>query len=328
VGFVSGATHTDGVRFQVWAHYMEGGQERWYRVGDFSKPYTGKLTGFRCDLSRFSGQNVAIELRCDAINRSTQDWAAWIDPRVVSSKTVGDVPVTVALERFHCHNADEDTFGDEPYLFVFVIVIDGYGIRLEALDQATVRLFSAPRTHGNLNKSGVRGGKSFAIPADTGQFSMHVKPVQPLPPVLPLDKAKEIAQVAVAVVAMEEDGTSTSAVKTARKKILSTLQTKLNTLLRDKIKAATSGGSVEVSKADLDAIVAAVQKVAVETIKDETLKGVNIAGIVDPDDYINSQFGVWSYNALEQAGWRGIPIDWHFKKSGVHYQIIGKLGIG
>lgn len=335
VGFLEGASRSDGVHFQVWVHYLENGREQWYRVGSLIKSYTGKLSRMRCDLSRFSGQRVALELRCDALDSSAQDWAAWVDPRVVSSQTVGDLPVTVSLDRFYCHNAEEDDWGsdgDEPYLFVVVIAIDGNGIKIESLDNASVRIFTAPHAHGNLNRTGVEQGDNFAIPANTGQFSFNLKAVQPLGNLLPLSLCKTITQVGVAVIAMEEDGTSDDAANKARKTIASSLQTQLDTLLRSKIKAAVAGGSPEVTAAEINGIVAAVQSKVVDSIKKSTVDNLNFVGMVDPDDYAGSNYGLWSYNDLEQAGWRGVPINWEFKDKpsspGVRYGITGKIRIG
>lgn len=330
-GFVNGAVHTDGVHFQAWVHYMEGGQERWHRIGSHTKNYSGSLGRWRCDLSRFSGQSVALELRCDAVNAATQDWAAWINPQIVSSQTVGDVPVTVSLDRFACYNADEDSWysdGDEPYLFVFVIVVDGFGIRVTDLNQAKVRLFSAPRTHRNLNRTKVTAGQNFAIPADTGRFNFWFKPVQPIAGILPLSRAKSITQVGLAVIAMEEDATPTSTINNARKQMQAQLQSKLDTLLRGKIQAALSGGSPEVTTAEINGIVSAVKDSVVGTIKKETLSSFNIFAMADPDDYVGSNYGLWSYSALENAGWRGLPINWEFKASGVRYGVSGKIYIG
>lgn len=331
IGFVAGAEHTDGVHFQVWVHYLEQGKERWYRIESYKKNYNGHLSRCRCDLSRFSGKRVSLELRCDAINSAAQDWAVWVNPRVISSLKVGDLPFTVALNRFYCYNADEDSWysnGDEPYLFVFVIVIDGYGIQLQDLDHASVRIYSAPRTHGNLNKTHVEAGQNFAIPADTGQFQFYVKPVEPLGATLPLSLSKDITQIGLAVIAMEEDATPTSTANLVLEKTLKELQTKLDTLLREKIQAAVSGGNPQVSQSEISQIVQSIQQTVVETATKDTLKKFALFGMVDPDDYVGAKHAVWTYNALENAGWQGIPFNWEFKATGVRYGVTGKIKIG
>lgn len=340
VGFVHGATHTDGVHFQVWVHYMEDGRERWYRIGSLTKNYSGQLGEMRCDLSRFSGQQVALELRCDAVNRATQAWAAWVYPSIRSDERVGDLPVTVSLDRFTCHNADEDSWysdGDEPYLFVFVIVLDGYGIPFtstsleqarQQLGQARVRVFSAPRTHGNLNRTRVTAGQNFPIPSDTGRFDFWLKPVQPLPNILSLSQAKTITQVGVAVIAMEEDCTPTSTVNSARGKMVSLLQTKLNAMLQQKLGDALRGTTPKITQNEVNSIVNSVKNEVVGTIKQQTLNSFNVFAMADPDDFVGVNYDLWSYNQLENAGWQGIPINWQFRAKGVHYGINGTIRIG
>ncbi|MEQ1746361.1 MAG: hypothetical protein ABMA02_13110 [Saprospiraceae bacterium] len=88
IGFLKGAVHTDGVTFQVWEHHYDSEQKRrvWNKVAEKIKPYNGKLTSLKASLSHLAGQNVGIELRVDAGASSGQDWAAWIEPRVVGDE--------------------------------------------------------------------------------------------------------------------------------------------------------------------------------------------------------------------------------------------------
>lgn len=83
IGFVAGATKTDGVTFWVWEHHIEGGREVWNPIAQITKPYTGQLTPIQIDLSHLAGQDIQIELRVDAGASSGQDWAAWVNPRIV-----------------------------------------------------------------------------------------------------------------------------------------------------------------------------------------------------------------------------------------------------
>lgn len=84
IGFLEGAENTDGVTFQVWAHYNVSGRRVWNRVTDFYKTYTGALVEITADLSYLSEQNVGIELRVDAGKKSGQDWAVWVSPQITS----------------------------------------------------------------------------------------------------------------------------------------------------------------------------------------------------------------------------------------------------
>lgn len=92
VGFLEGATNTDGVTFQVFAHHYESPTRKvWRRVGLRRKEYTGDIAEITADLSHLAGREVAIELRVDAGDSAGQDWAVWVDPVV-------DVPGTTSME--------------------------------------------------------------------------------------------------------------------------------------------------------------------------------------------------------------------------------------
>lgn len=86
VGFLRGATGTDGVTFWVWVHYLSGGAERWTPVLQHFKRYTQTLDTIDVDLSAYAGQSISIELRVDAGASSGQDWAAWVNPIITSPK--------------------------------------------------------------------------------------------------------------------------------------------------------------------------------------------------------------------------------------------------
>lgn len=83
VGFAYGATKTDGVRFIVFAHYQKDGHEKWHQIAELTKEYTGKLLTIQADLSEFSGRELGIELRVDARNDPTHDWAVWLNPEII-----------------------------------------------------------------------------------------------------------------------------------------------------------------------------------------------------------------------------------------------------
>jgi hypothetical protein len=119
VGFINGANHTDGVNFQVWEHHMHNGKEVWNMILNLHKKYTGKLINIEADLSHLSNSQVKIELRVDAGKSSGQDWAIWVNPKIVPR---GDVagsawkfnPVSLTV------NDPDDNWwkgsGDEPYM--------------------------------------------------------------------------------------------------------------------------------------------------------------------------------------------------------------------
>lgn len=92
IGFLSGTGGSDGVTFQVWVHFWDAaGTEQWIKVFSRQKTYDGTLADIAVDLSRWSGQQVSIELRVDAGSSSIQDWAAWIDPLIEVVRQPGPV---------------------------------------------------------------------------------------------------------------------------------------------------------------------------------------------------------------------------------------------
>lgn len=319
VGFVKGAQQTDGVTFMVWEHHRQAGSEVWTRVARLKKYYTGALQTIRADLTHLSGQEVGIELRVDAGPSSGQDWAAWVNPRIVSSDSPAEMPVTLQLKRFTCHNADEDSWysdGDEPYLYVLAIFADGTTVDATRLASATVRIYSPTKTHGNLGHKNVDAGESFPIPDLTGLFETNMRPV----PGLPLSLGKSLAKAGIAVIAMEEDATPTTAINKGRLALTSTAKQELENMIRN-LQTPTA--------ARIQQITDSIKSKVVSAIKKETLNSVaGIFSLADPDDYINSDFKMWSYAEIQQAGAAGLPIAMTFKKSGVHYSIEGRVCSG
>jgi hypothetical protein len=63
-------------------------------------------------------------------------------------------------------------------------------------------------------------------------------------------------------------------------------------------------------------------------IKQGTLRRFGIFGVFDPDDYIEAHFDTWSYQDIQNAGTRGIPVNMTFKNSGVEYRVTGRVRRG
>ncbi len=123
VGFLKGATGSDGVTFQVWVHFTANGKQVGYRILNYKKLYNDKMTEVIADLSHLSGKNVRIELRVDAGNSSGQDWAVWADPKIEPKQAGADAKVfNIRPLRFAILNRNEESFfngkGDEPYFGV------------------------------------------------------------------------------------------------------------------------------------------------------------------------------------------------------------------
>lgn len=83
VGFLTGAVNSDGVSFQVYeTHYDANGAPVRTLVAQVTERCDGRLTPLRIDLAHLAGKIVSIELRVDAGGTSTEDWAAWVAPRI------------------------------------------------------------------------------------------------------------------------------------------------------------------------------------------------------------------------------------------------------
>lgn len=121
VGFLHGASRTDGVTFSVWEHHQHRGRHIWNRIAVLHKTYNRRLIEIQADLSHLSGQRVGIELRVDAGSSSGQDWAVWVDPEIVS-RTFGPNGKVVTIKSASLKVLDRQETrriegkGDEPYV--------------------------------------------------------------------------------------------------------------------------------------------------------------------------------------------------------------------
>lgn len=241
--------------------------------------------------------------------------------KVLARATVGvrgAMPVTMQLKRFRIDNADEDSWysnGDEPWLMVFPILIDGTTVDLADAAHSSARVLSAPRAHDNLDRSRLRAGSDFSIPVDTGRFATQILPVRGVPN----DVGADLATVAFAVVALEEDWTPDSAARAGRSAARAEIRDRVNALIRTlTIPDASS----------IDEIKAAVKSRAKAAITRATLASFGLFGFLDPDDYINAQVVQASYSAIRAAGTAGVPVNMTFAKSGVQYRVTGSIKAG
>ncbi len=314
VGLARGANATDGVTFMVYAHYHEGGQEVWTRVASLRKRYTGRLGKLRADLSHLAGKDVSIELRVDTGPSSGQDWACWVSCRLTNNRSAAVVPAHIRLERFFCHNADEDDFlsdGDEPYLWVVYFKADGTTVDARRLETSRATVYSPRGSHSNLGMSDVDSGRSFRVPARIGHWKTTMRPIRGLP----LNLGQQLAAAGVAVVAIEQDGTPESAAEAGRRELARSLRAELNEAIRN----ATA-------EPDFQVISARIQSRVLKTMRKEHMRSIwGLLGAVDPDDYVGSAFTLATYREIQEAGAGGKPFKMHFRKKGVHYELHGKF---
>lgn len=77
IGFLKGASHSDGATFTVQV-YENGRYNRVFRRTLGPERYAS----VDVDLSRWAGRKINLIMRVDAGSNSTQDWAVWVKPRL------------------------------------------------------------------------------------------------------------------------------------------------------------------------------------------------------------------------------------------------------
>ena len=83
VGFIKGATATDGVNFRM--QFYDG--SRWYFFPSYSgyhATYNGALDSLNIDLSSIVGKTGRICIGVKAESSSDQDWAVWVNPQITN----------------------------------------------------------------------------------------------------------------------------------------------------------------------------------------------------------------------------------------------------
>jgi hypothetical protein len=82
VGFVQGATGSDGVIFEIC--WKEGNRE--VSLKQLRKRYTRRLRSLSVDLSNYAGHSGMLILRVKAGPSSGQDWAVWKSARIITAQ--------------------------------------------------------------------------------------------------------------------------------------------------------------------------------------------------------------------------------------------------
>lgn len=82
VGFLAGATATDGVTFRVFILDPSGGS--WQLLASKAAKSDGVLDDLSADLGAYAGKTVSFRLQVNAGATSTQDWAVWAAAAIVA----------------------------------------------------------------------------------------------------------------------------------------------------------------------------------------------------------------------------------------------------
>ena len=83
VGFIQGATATDGVRFYVSFTDSYGIMHDFPSSGHLAR-YDGVLDELNLDLSSIAGKQGYFSLGVNSAGTSAQDWAVWVDPKIIN----------------------------------------------------------------------------------------------------------------------------------------------------------------------------------------------------------------------------------------------------
>lgn len=81
VGFLNGATGTDGVTFRVW--FWQTGSDLPNVLGSKTATYDGDLDSFAIDLAGIVGRTGRIGIQVLAGSSSGQDWAVWANAKMI-----------------------------------------------------------------------------------------------------------------------------------------------------------------------------------------------------------------------------------------------------
>lgn len=79
VGFIKGATQTDGVRYYISIVNPGGGA---VLLKEIAAAYDGNLDQVTVDLSPYAGSTVDFRLSVSAAGRAVQDWAVWVSAAI------------------------------------------------------------------------------------------------------------------------------------------------------------------------------------------------------------------------------------------------------
>lgn len=188
---------------------------------------------------------------------------------------VAAVNCEVNLNKFSTLDHDE-VFGDEPFLWLCLLKVDGDTVSLENLSNARPSILCRGE-HGNVPDSG-------DLPATLGQFKTTVKTLRGMDPAG--DTALDSTKFALIVLAWENDHTSDSAINSGRRAFEETLDTELSSVIRRLN-----------SDIDFDAL----QEKLNDAVEGAIREGTSIIslGALDPDDFIGVDKRVMSFRQLE-----------------------------
>jgi hypothetical protein len=227
--------------------------------------------------------------------------------------------VWLKLDHIDCYD-EGDGWGDaEPYLWTVFFKIDGDSVALtDALTlSGSATVVSTPGSHGNLGTSDVDAGDDVPIPGAIGEWGPFLKPI-PVPPDLkPLVGDDLGGVVGVVTVLMEEDNVTDDGAEAGHAALNQAVQSAL-----DDIIATRTFSNPDITEADIDAYLSAIQDAVTDAIKDQQNFFENLWSFLNADDVIGSRVFYFKHDDL--AGGATIALSQRWRNEG-DWELFGSI---
>lgn len=257
------------------------------------------------------------------------------------------LPIVVNMHHLKIVKASEED-DEEPYLLAAVVYADGTTIDPLNFPGSSVRIDSPTKTHENLPQyNGDLGtGDTVFIPKNIGRFEKSILPIG----LDALDLLEHVnwkeafdyklltknTPVAVLVIALEEDATSTSAANAARNALIKGMRQELNKIVRNlKISDLKKKGAAKKLVNSVWSVKDKIQDKALDAAKKKTMEDLwvlftpafplKLAEIADPDDLVGVGVAMFNYEDIKNAGKAGMSFKMDFNNGDAHYELRGRV---
>src|SRR4051794_30911098 len=92
-----------------------------------------------------------------------------------------EMHLDMALQNLHCRTPTDPSGQDEPYLWIFFVLVDGSTVRQRLDDpwllSASVTVESGSGRPGNLAEAKAESGSNIHVPPDVGRHQTQVRPI-------------------------------------------------------------------------------------------------------------------------------------------------------
>lgn len=235
------------------------------------------------------------------------------------------------LDKLTITRATESS-GDEPYLWLFFVKVDGDTVEIGDIREADVTLDTRYSDAGDLSKDeDLPTGSEISIPSELGRFATQLKTFKGLNPAHPI--TSNAAVFAIGLIALEADASKSTTVRAAYRAgaqaAANELKRATRRTLRDLI--GTAIGSGEISPAELISSLNArlgeinqrIEEAVEGAVKDAIISHLDVGSIFDPDDRIANASAIFTLNQLRTA--RTVPLSFDLAGDGGLYRVTGRI---